>query len=128
MIGQTLAVARDQCWLQALAKLSDSHPVATHRCDTLDLDCLAQLPAAEPETLLLLDGDACHDPAATVTALHQLGWQTIIVVSAENSGVEAYALLRGGSAYDYWPKSYKTDVVRNQLIRCWSEIKQKQPL
>jgi hypothetical protein len=78
-------------------------------------DCLVRLPQAELEALVLLDATSHEDILSAVKHLRQKGWRHIVVVTADPSYSQARHVLAGGTASDYWDKSYDRSTILAQV-------------
>jgi hypothetical protein len=113
---RVIAIGRDPYWLDAVAAAAWA-AVAIETIASLD-----HLPAADPDALVLLDATGHADVAAVTRALRARGWRYVVVAAADPSTREARAVLREGTAYDYWPKSWSPQVIQRALARCVQEI------
>lgn len=120
---QVYALGRDIYWLEAMARIAgEALAVTAIPCPGNYPGCLDDLPPAEPGALLLVDATNQGDIPGIVQHLRQRGWAYVVVVAADPSWKEATEVLRGGAAYDYWPKSYKSSAIRGEIERCLAEI------
>ncbi|MBN1641805.1 MAG: hypothetical protein JXA09_11265 [Anaerolineae bacterium] len=125
---RVVAIGRDPYWLNAVAAAAwAAIAVETIPCQDDYPACLEHLPAADPEALLLVDATGHADVAAVTCALRARGWRYAVVVAADPSTREARAVLREGTAYDYWPKSWSSRTIRRALARCVKEIWEGDP-
>jgi FixJ family two-component response regulator len=57
-----------------------------------------------------------------VQRLREQGCKYIVVVTADPTVKEARSIFREAFGYDYWEKTYDTDRIYHQILRCIQEI------
>jgi len=122
---QVYALGQDAYWLKAVAGIADeSISVKPIHCTEDYPECLDRLPQADRKALILVDATGQPDVAAVVRWLREQGWRYVIVVAADPSWEDARAVLREGSAYDYWEKTYVLAIIRRNVKECLVSIGQ----
>ena len=116
-------MGQDTYWLDAVAR-SAGQEIAIVRveCSEGFPDCLDQMPRSEQGALLLVEAALHVDLVDLVRELRTRGWQHVVVVAANPNISEARAVLRNGTAFDYWAKSYECPVIRQHLEQNQREL------
>jgi len=112
MPRRVYAVSGDDDWLKSVGKCeAPGFRVQLMLCSEKLASCLARLPEADPDGLLLLDSSPEADVVSAIKLARGLGWWYIVCVSTATFVHEALDAFRAG-AYDYWPKTYTSSVIQ----------------
>jgi hypothetical protein len=120
-----LAVGLDEYWLTAVKNATATRDdfVHTRTFSGDPLKCNFDLPRPNAWTLLLLDASGQVDMKKVVTKFRSAGWKYVVVVAADLSSNQAVSVLRGNLSYDYWPKTYDKNDIRERIELCFDEIR-----
>lgn len=120
---QIIAIGQDLYWLEVMKK-ADGAILAVEKilCFNNIKDILADTRSLVHDTLLIIDAFGRPNIKTAVQRVRKLGWQYIVVVSADPSAKEAITVLRDAGGYDYWVKTYCIPDICTNIEKCLEEI------
>jgi hypothetical protein len=123
-MNQIIVIGEDRYWLEAVQAVTINEATITIiQCQDPLLECLDCLPKPDLAALILVDAYSRLSIVEIVSKLFQLGWRYIVVVAADPSVKEAQQILRQSQNFDYWPKTYVTNVIQNKIGQMLQKIR-----
>jgi DNA-binding NtrC family response regulator len=122
-----VALGQDEYWLSAVHRSTAgwAGKPRTVKCPGSLLKCISSLPKPDLKSVVLVDASGQDGMEEIIAALLSAGWKYVIVVAANYNAKGAAAVLRA-NGYDYWPKTYEDEDIRNRVQVAFEEIAKKE--